>query len=177
MAGGPQNFSPSQNWQALGGNGLNGYNNQGGAGTPIARDTMDQLRIGVGQVPSAQFPDGFLGEIKSRRGDRLLNSIKQRTNQPSYSRGVHKGERMNPGAYFWPEKLGPEAGINRQMKSKLTNINGVMTYVSPSWAPQMQLTPAPHLVNDGKSNTIANQPGQIDARRKAAMATLRPAWS
>jgi hypothetical protein len=56
MAGGYNNFSPSQNWQSLGGGGLAGYNNQGGAGTPVARDTMDSLRIGVGRVPSAEYP-------------------------------------------------------------------------------------------------------------------------
>ena len=56
MAGSVNNFSPSQNWQSLGGGGLNGYNNQGGAGTPVARDTMDSLRIGVGRIPSAEYP-------------------------------------------------------------------------------------------------------------------------
>jgi hypothetical protein len=39
------------------------------------------------------------------------------------------------------------------------------------------LTPAPHLVNDGKANTQADQPGQIDARRRQMMAYLKPAWS
>ena len=56
MAGGTNNFSASQNWQSLGGGGFNGYNNQGGAGTPVARDTMDSLRIGVGRIPSAEYP-------------------------------------------------------------------------------------------------------------------------
>jgi hypothetical protein len=44
-------------------------------------------------------------------------------------------------------------------------------------APQTQLTPAPHLVNDGKANTVADQPGEINARRQAMLAYLRPAWA
>ena len=56
MAGGVNNLSPSQNWQSLGGGGMYGYNNQGGAGTPVARDSLDATRIGVGRVPSAEYP-------------------------------------------------------------------------------------------------------------------------
>jgi len=177
MAGSVNNFSPSQNWQSLGGGGLNGYNNQGGAGTPVARDTMDSLRIGVGRVPSAEYPDGYLGTIRSRRDDRLLDSIKNRVNQKAYQRGVHKGERIEPSMYYWPEQVHPMMGIERQMKARQVNINGAVVYQSERSAPQTSLTPAPHLVNDGKANTQANQPGTIDERRKAMMAYLKPAWS
>ena len=177
MAGSVNNFSPSQNWQSLGGGGLNGYNNQGGAGTPVARDTMDSLRIGVGRVPSAEYPDGYLGTIRSRRDDRLLDSIKNRVNQKAYQRGVHKGERIEPSMYYWPEQVHPMMGIERQMKARQVNINGAVVYQSQRSAPQTSLTPAPHLVNDGKANTQANQPGTIDERRKAMMAYLKPAWS
>jgi len=176
MAGSVNNFSPSQNWQSLGGGGLNGYNNQGGAGTPVARDDMDASRIGVGRVPSAEYPDGYLGTIRSRRDDRLLDSIKNRVNQKAYQRGVHKGERIEPSMYYWPEQVHPMMGIERQMKARQVNINGGVVYQSERSAPQTSLTPAPHLVNDGKANTQANQPGTIDERRKAMMAYLKPAW-
>jgi hypothetical protein len=176
MPGSTNNFSASQNWQSLGGGGLNGYNNQGGAGTPVARDTLDSLRIGVGRVPSAEYPDGYLGTIRSRRDDRLLDSIKNRVNQKAYQRGVHKGERIEPSMYYWPEQVHPMMGIERQMKARQVNINGGVVYQSERNAPQISLTPAPHLVNDGKANTQANQPGTIDERRKAMMAYLKPAW-
>ena len=176
MPGGYNNLSPSQNWQSLGGGGLNGYNNQGGAGTPVARDDMDASRIGVGRVPSAEYPDGYLGTIRSRRDDRLLDSIKNRVNQKAYQRGVHKGERIEPSMYYWPEQVHPMMGIERQMKARQVNINGGVVYQSERSAPQTSLTPAPHLVNDGKANTQANQPGTIDERRKAMMAYLKPAW-
>lgn len=176
MAGAANNFSASQNWQSLGGNGFAGYNNQGGAGTPVARDTMDQLRIGVGRVPSAEYPDGYLGTIRSRRDDRLLDSIKNRVNQKAYQRGVHKGERIEPSMYFWPQQFNAEMGIARQMKAQRVRSNGVTTYMSERNAPQVQLTPAPHLVNDGKSNMMAEEPGQINQRRQSMMASLKPAW-
>ena len=176
MAGGVNNYSASQNWQSLGGGGFNGYNNQGGAGTPVARDTMDSLRIGVGRVPSAEYPDGYLGTIRSRRDDRLLDSIKNRVNQKAYQRGVHKGERIEPSMYYWPAEFQPMMGIERQMKAQRVNINGAVVYQAERSAPESSLTPAPHLVNDGKANTQADQPGQIDERRKAMMAYLKPAW-
>jgi hypothetical protein len=177
MAGGVNNYSPSQNWQSLGGNGLYGYNNQGGAGTPVARDEMDASRIGVGRIPSAEYPDGYLGTIRSRRDDRLLDSIKSRTNQKAYQRGVHKGERIEPSMYFWPEGLSDMSGIDRQMRAQQVVNNGVMTYNVARNAPQVQLLPAPHLVNDGKANTVADEPAQINARRQAMLAYLRPAWA
>ena len=176
MAGGVNNMSPSQNWQSLGGGGMYGYNNQGGAGTSVARDEMDASRIGVGRVPSAEYPDGYLGTIRSRRDDRLLDSVKNRVNQKAYQRGVHKGERIEPSMYFWPEGLSDMTGIERQMKATRTRVNGVNVYLSERNGPQVQLTPAPHLVNDGKSNMMADQPGEINERRKAMLAYLKPAW-
>ena len=177
MAGGVNNFSPQQNWQSLGGNGLYGYNNQGGSGTSVARDEMDASRIGVGRVPSAEYPDGYLGTIRSRRDDRLLDSIKNRVNQKAYQRGVHKGERIEPSMYFWPEGITDMSGIERQMKATRVNINGVNVYQTMRSAPEVSLTPAPHLVNDGKANTMATEPGQINERRKSMMASMRPAWN
>ena len=177
MAGGYNNFSPQQNWQSLGAGGVYGYNNQGGVGTPVARDTLDQSRIGVGRIPSAEYPDGYLGTIRSRRDDRLLDSIKNRVNQKSYQRGVHKGERIEASMYFWPDAVNMDSGLQRQMKAALVNVNGGMVFKVPRAAPQTQLLPAPHLVNDGKANTQADAPIEVNARRQAMMAYLRPAWA
>jgi hypothetical protein len=79
--------------------------------------------------------------------------------------------------YFWPEGINDMSGIQRQMASIVDQSNGVTVFRSVRNAPQVQLTPAPHLVNDGKSNTIANEPGEINARRQAMLAYLRPAWA
>jgi hypothetical protein len=177
MPGDYNNFTPNQNIQSLGANGLYGWNNQGGSGTPIARSDMDSLRIGTGRVPSAEYPDGYLGTIRSRRDDRLLDSIKNRVNQKAYQRGVHKGERIEPSSYYWAPEFGSQMGIQRQMKAQLMNVNGGMQYFVPRAAPEIRLTPAPKLVNDGKANTTANQPGTINVRRSSMLNYLKPVWS
>ena len=79
--------------------------------------------------------------------------------------------------YFWPMGLTDMSGIERQMAARPVAIDGVTQFMIPRNAPQMQLTPAPHLVNDGKANTQAQEPGQIDARRQTMLAYLRPAWA
>jgi hypothetical protein len=174
MPGDYNSFAPSQNWQSLGGNGFYGYNNQGGQGTPVARGELDAIRIGTGRVPSAEYPDGYLGTIRSRRDDRLLDSLKTRVGQKSYQRGVHKGERIEPNAYYWSPEFSAESGLQRQMTAKYDKVAKV--YRVPRSAPDIMLTPAPHLVNDGKANTVADQPGTINVRRADQMAYLKPVW-
>jgi hypothetical protein len=177
MAGAVNNFTPQQNWQSLGGNGFNGYNNQGGQGTPVARGELDAIRIGTGRVPSAEYPDGYLGTIRSRRDDRLLDSIKNRVGQKSYQRGVHKGERIEGSAYFWPQDLAFDRGLRRQARAKQVNINGVFVFMAPKGAPDIRLTPAPHLVNDGKANTVSDQPGVLNVARANQLTYLKPVWA
>lgn len=174
MAGVAQNTSPNQNWQSMGAGGFYGYNNQGGQGTPVARGDLDAIRIGTGRVPSAEYPDGYLGTIRSRRDDRLLDSVKNRIGQKAYQRGVHKGERIEPSAYFWPMEFNDKQGIQRQMKAKYDPEAGV--YRIPRSAPNIMLTPAPHLVNDGKSNLVSDSPGQMNVMRANQLSYLKPVW-
>lgn len=174
MAGAVNNFSASQNWQSIGGNGFSGYNNMGGQGTPVARGELDAIRIGTGRVPSAEYPDGYLGTIRSRRDDRLLDSIKNRVNQKAYQRGVHKGERIEGNAYFWSAEFNDQQGIKRQMKAKFDPSTG--TYRIPKYAPDIRLIPAPHLVNDGKSNMRSDQDVALNVTRANQLAYLKPAW-
>jgi hypothetical protein len=172
------NMNPSQNIQSLGANGMYGYNHQGGVGgTTAARSEMDFVRLGVGRVPSAEYPDGYLGTLVTRRrDDRLLDSLKNNVNKKAYQRGVHKGERVDPSQYYWPLELQPTRGLARQAKSKLVNHNGVAVYLSDRARPEVELTPAPHLVNDGKANTRANEPGQVDPKRADKWSSMRPVW-
>lgn len=95
---------------------------QGGGGGQVIyfRDPLDARRAMQGQrVPTAEYPDGYLGTINSRREDRLLNALKGKLNQRSYQRGVHKGERIDPGDYMWPPEFGPMTGIERQATTGL----------------------------------------------------------
>lgn len=171
---GANSFAPNQNWQSLGGNGYWGYNNLGGQGTSVARSDLDAIRIGTGRVPSAEYPDGYLGTIRSRRDDRLLDSIKSKVGQKSYQRGVHKGERVDASSYYWSPEFHDRMGLERQMRAKFDPETG--TYRSLRQSPQWQLTPAPHLVNDGKANMVSDSPGTINVRRADQLAYLKPVW-
>lgn len=163
-----------QNWQNLGANGLYGTDTAvGGGGSPVPRSALDAARMAVGRVPQAEYPDGYLGTIRSRRDDRgrpsstsdtVLNSLKDRQTQRSYQRGVHKGERIDPSDYYYPPDLDPQRGLRNQAK-------GIKT------APLMIFAPSPHLVNDGKVTMPNTIPGQIDPRRKDQFSRLRPAWN
>jgi hypothetical protein len=170
-------MSPNQNWQSLGAGGLYGYNNQGGVGGAVARSELDQLRIGTARTPEAEYPDGFLGTIRSRRDDRLLDSVKNRVGDKAYDRGVHAGERQDPSAYLWSTEFSDRDGIRRQSRARAVEENGVTVYRVPKNAPDPRLAPPPHLVNDGKANTLANEPVELNAARAAQLRYLRPTWS
>lgn len=166
------NLNPQQNWQSLGGGGLYGSFNVGGGGTPSARSDLDFLRMGVGRVPHAEYPDGYLGTIRSRRDDKgkpnsvseaVLDGVKSRVTQRSYQRGVHKGERIDPGDYVWPDQWSNDLGIKNQKKGRKTSIDPNMTL-------------PPHLVNDGKADIPNHVPNSIDSRRQAQFSRLRPSW-
>ena len=91
-----------------GGGGRNSY-------TVGTRDNLDGLRMG-GKTPEAQYPDGYLGTIRSRREDRLLDAVKSKIGDRSYQRGVHKGIQIDSGDYFWPQELQPTRGLELQAK-------------------------------------------------------------
>jgi hypothetical protein len=169
-----------QNVQSLGANGLYGtYTNYGGGGVPVARSELDFLRLGVGRAPQAEYPDGYLGTIRTRRddrgrpsnaGERLLDSVKQRTTQRSYQRGVHRGERIDQSDYFWNSAMRPDMQVKKQMSAARTG-KPVKRY-----APDPALIPAPHLPNDGKANMRSTSPLEFNQRRADQFARLRPAW-
>jgi hypothetical protein len=176
------NPAPHQNVQNLGGGGMYGTNTvYGGGGVPVARSELDFLRLGVGRAPQAEYPDGYLGTIRSRRDDRgrssstsdtVLDALKVRVGQRTYQRGVHRGERIDVQDYYYPEGLDPMRGIARQMKAvKKGNV-----YMSKRNVEDAMAAPAPHLPNDGKANMRSTSPMSLDKRRVDQMARMRPAW-
>jgi hypothetical protein len=171
-----------QNVQNLGAAGMYGTNtNYGGGGVPVARSELDFLRMGVGRQPSAEYPDGYLGTIRTRRddrgrpssvSDRVLDGLKVRIGQRSYQRGVHRGERIDASDYYYPAGLENTRGIARQMKAvRDGNVYRVERGVENAMA-----APAPHLPNDGKANMRSTSPQSLDKRRVDQMARMRPAW-
>lgn len=158
--------SPSQNVQALGAGGLYGtYTVFGGGGTITARDALDYLRQGSpARTPDAEYPDGYLGtSTGSRREDRLLAKTKGLNNR-SYTRGVHRGERVDPGDYLWPAEWNPKRGLMFEAKGMKT--------------PLAATAPPPVLVNDGKSAPPPVQAQQaVDPNKRRQMSFLMPPWS
>jgi len=172
---------PSQNVQSLGANGMYGtYTNYGGGGVAVARSDLDFLRLGVGREPSAEYPDGYLGTIRTRRDDRgrpnsvseqVLDGLKVRQTQRGYQRGVHRGERIDPSDYYLPQGFSADRGIKRQMAAAKKGVP------VPKFVPSFALAPAPHLVNDGKANTRSSSPLEMNNVRKSQLRGLSPQWS
>jgi hypothetical protein len=177
--------SSHQNWQYLGASGYIGaYTTTGGGGTPIVpRSSMDFLRLGVGRAPQAEYPDGYLGTIRSRRDDKgkpyaisdtVLDSLKARQTQRGYQRGVHKGERIDPGQYMWPENFKPDSRLKARVVED--EVDGSLIMRVRRSAPKQELAPAPHLVNDGKANVSANVPAEFHPRVAQQFTHLKPRW-
>lgn len=175
--------SSHQNWQYLGGNGFTGsYTTTGGGGTPITgRSEIDFLRMGVGKTPEAEYPDGYLGTIRSRRDDRgngtdtVLDSLKSRQNQRAYQRGVHKGERIDPGQYYWPKGLEPDKRL--KVTPRIVDNDGATNMMVTKYAPNSYLAPAPSLINDGKANIKGNDPIDVNVVRAHRLSHLTPGWN
>lgn len=150
--------------------GAGGY----GAGGVLARDNLDAMRMN-GRTPEAQYPDGYLGTIRSRREDRLLDAVKSKIGDRSYQRGVHKGIQMDPRDYFWPEELPAEGGIRRQAMARRDGY----TYNSPRSAP-LQTTTEQLIYGAGGrmprgSESLVGRPGEI-SEQAPQLAKYLPGW-
>lgn len=133
-----------------------------GAPDPFVRDVLDQSRMRTrnARVPSAEYPDGYLGTIRTRREDRLLLSMQYRSNRRAYTRGVHKGVRVDPTDYLWPEDFGPMTGLEFQAQGL-------------KWTAQGS-GPSTHLTNDGKHGPRGAESLLED--RSTWLRTLAPGW-
>ena len=135
--------------------------------------------------PKRSIPDGYLGSIRSRRDDKgkpyavsdvVLDSLKARQTQRGYQRGVHKGERVDPGQYLWPEGLKADRGVKKAVK--IDEVDGSTLMIMRRNNINQNLAPHPHLVNDGKSNISANVPAEFQSQRRAQQFThLKPRWT
>ena len=132
------------------------------------RDAKDRRLAAFGATPDTQYPDGYLGvQSSNRRQDKLLDSVK-RQNHRSDSRGVHKGERVNPGDYLWPDEMNLFTGLEMQAQG---------LKFAPPGAEPIRLT------NDGKAGPRGIPRGldrpqeeQIDMQRRSMLKRLAPGW-
>lgn len=134
---------------------------------PTFRNAKDQRLAAFGASPDAQYPDGYLGTITNRRQDKIQGAI-ARQNQRQYTRGVHKGERVNPGDYVWPAEFNLYTGLNLEAQGKK---------FAPVGAEN------PHLTNDGKQGPRGVPRGLdrpsvevIDMERRKRLKVLAPSW-
>lgn len=131
---------------------------------PFFRDDLDAARSMWRRTPESEYPSGYLGTIRSRREDRLLDAVKKKVGEKRYDRGVHVGEKIGQDAYFWPKGFEPERGLVRQATTGLRH------------AP-LGIDGPVMLVNDGK----APRPGKasfavMDPVRQARLRALGPPW-
>lgn len=114
---------------------------------PWFRDRLDALRSA--RIPTSEYPDGYLGTVRTRREDRLVQHGGTRQTQRSYERGIHVGARVSPEAYFWTTEVNPHLGLEHQAIGK-------------KFAPQGELLT--HLVNGGKPGPVRGS-GSLLAER------------
>lgn len=154
------------NIQSLGAGGLYGNINDGGnSGTNISvRDRLDYARIGMpNRTPQAEYPDGYLGSANGRQQDKLLAKVKD-LNKRSYQRGVHRGERIDPGDYVWPDQWRPERGLQFQAAG-----------LRQSLAAE---GPEPRLVRGGKDLPPPPMSGPVGSQpAPAGLAGMLPPWN
>lgn len=160
----------TQNWAET--NFLSPYGNQGSGGDlqPWWRDRLDFNRSMWRQTPEASYPDGYLGTIRSRRDDRLLDSLKNRVTQRSYQRGVHKGERIDPADYLWPAQWNPQRGL----KVEATGLRQAPVNPIPDRHPPAATGMYPR--GAGSLMTLNRAAVGPDPVRAAALQRLAPTW-
>jgi hypothetical protein len=137
--------------------------------SPVFRDAKDARMAAFGSSPDTNYPDGYLGTqgASTRRADKLLDAV-HRTNTRPYSRGVHKGERINPGDYVWPAEFNLWSGIEAELEGHRFASEGAEPVV---------------LTNDGKAGPRGvprglERPQQeiIDQQRRSMLQALAPNW-
>jgi hypothetical protein len=152
--------------------GAGGYG--GGAQAIRYRDPVDAARsVGTGRTPDAEYPDGYLGNLKSRREDRLLRSIKDIINKRSYQRGVHAGERIEPQDYYWPGEFGPDSGLERQEQAVYVNGQWVVPRLQPLYTVQEQLMAGPNALPRGAESLVTLR---LTPSQQQQVAHLSPKW-
>ena len=150
----------------------------GGGGKTLAgyRDILDARRsASTPRTPGAEYPDGYLGTVNSRREDRLLNAVQTRLTQRSYQRGVHKGEKIDNSDYFWPPEFNDMSGLQAQARGEK------WTAIGSTPAEQINHMGKNHLLTPEEMSRTAAQYNvkeilPVDPVRQEKMSRLLPTW-
>lgn len=114
---------------------------------PWFRDRLDALRSA--RIPTAEYPDGYLGTVRTRREGRLVQHGGHQQTKRSYERGIHVGARVQPEAYFWTDEVNPYLGLEHQA-------------VGSKFAPQGEVET--HLMNGGKPGPVRGSGSLLSER-------------
>ncbi len=155
-----RSFSQAQDNQAL----ATGFSPYHGP-EPHIRDALEADRLAWRKQPDSAYPSGYLGTITGRRQDRLSEALWR--NQKSYTRGVHRGERVPMDRYFWPQEFHLGSGVQNQYDTDLK-------FVPAGYESEPKM-----LTNDGKPGPSLNPngtPAEINPDRAAQLSRFRPPW-
>jgi hypothetical protein len=137
------------------------YGQGGGYIVTGARDIADAKRMmAAGYVPTAEYPDGYLGTVNSRREDRLFNGVKRRVSDRSYSRGVHKGEHIDPADYYWTQQVNPTIALEYEARGQ-------------KWTQQQSFIGS-KLVDDGKNLSPVTTPQRFATAQMTLGQAMEP---
>jgi hypothetical protein len=148
---------------------------------PFAHNYLDAVRMNWRRTPEAQYPDGYLGTIPSRRGDRLMDGLKARTQNRPYTRGIHKGERIDQRDYFWPEEFNLWTGLAYEAQGSRFSppglvLNGGMLE-NERYPTDRKVGPRSVPIGARYAQTGNGTTPTSDPDRRATLRAQAPAWS
>jgi hypothetical protein len=174
----------SQPWSGSGGNVV------GGGGDPVApagaASRLDRLRMGDGQLPDAQYPDGYLGSVNGRQQGKQDDQLRTRLGDRAYQRGVHKDTKMSPDQYQWPVDFSPMSGLENQARGRRSG-NVIMTPRFVSTGDPTERYNAGMEMSDAEMQAVYQRYGvnprtaqatdTVDPARRAVMSHMLPPYS
>jgi len=144
---------------------------------PKGHDYLDSLRMYWRRTPEAQYPDGYLGTIPSRRGDRLMDGLKARQQNRPNTRGIHKGERIDTRDYFWSPEFNLWSGLEAEARGERFTPPGLGEFLEGERYPaDRRVGPRGVAVGARYANTQAPTAAQ-NADRIATLIRQAPPWS
>ena len=130
------------------------------------------------RTPEATYPDGYLGTIPSRRGDRLMDGLKARTTNRPYTRGVHKGERIDARDYFWPPEFNLWSGLQAQSQGIKFSPPGMGEFLPDERYPTDRQVVGPRSVPIGSRYASGGGPAQVgNPDRVPVLRKQAPPWA
>jgi ribose 1,5-bisphosphokinase PhnN len=141
------------------------------------RDVQDAQRSGApGSIPSAAYPDGYLGTIVDRQQDKLLTAVQSRLTQRSYQRGVHKGERVDARDYYWTPEVNPQIGLEYEAKGLRWTAQGDVAQRLAHGGKNAITSPSDMAKLAQRYGVDTTAPTEVNPIRAQRLQSLRPTW-